>query len=424
MLCRPRVLRRGLQWTASDYDTIRLYPTSYSLCSLLLHSRSLLSPVYCCYPPLPPRILLISTPPRSLSICTIGVSCHPLSSSESQMSEEEGGNLLFGEEGEAVEVVRVVSVEKDLEAVVNLAVEEEAVMVYDHSVTSPNSPSLPSTSNLLVVVLTKLGYLIDNPWSNALDRARAAGLVLASVLRSRQLGVQPIGFSLGARSLRARVGEEWGIRHSPPRRHPQWRVVLLLCSVEFEGGGVWGIRSLFFHGIEEPDLEGHRVVLPSTSTSSTSPDTETNASTLSWFARKKANAAKAAAQEEAEQRQKEERTKAGVHVQRPPSYASWVGRGKGEEKAEEELPPREGRDTPPLPTRMASPTPILGSDSHSSTPTSNSNSNSNSTSSFSSTTSTSSTTNSGHITSFHPLLLHSLHYPFYYHSHSHYSHPH
>ncbi|KAJ4489761.1 hypothetical protein C8J55DRAFT_557669 [Lentinula edodes] len=156
---------------------------------------------------------------------------------------------------------------------------------------------------------------------------------------------------------------------------------------------------------QEPDLEGHRVVLPSastsssTSTSSTSPDTETNASTLSWFARKKANAAKAAAQEEAEQRQKEERTKAGVHVQRPPSYASWVGRGKGEEKAEEELPPREGRDTPPLPTRMASPTPILGSDSRSSTPTSNSNSNSNSTSSFFSTTSTSSTTNSGHITS-------------------------
>ncbi|KAJ3885473.1 hypothetical protein GG344DRAFT_59180, partial [Lentinula edodes] len=47
----------------------------------------------------------------------------------------------------------------------------------------------------------KLGCLIDNPWSNALDRARAAGLVLASVLRSRQLGVRPIGFSLGARVI-------------------------------------------------------------------------------------------------------------------------------------------------------------------------------------------------------------------------------
>ena len=57
-------------------------------------------------------------------------------------------------------------------------------------------PSIP--------VLTKLGYLIDNPWSNALDRARAAGLVLASVLRERQLGVRPvtlIGFSLGARVI-------------------------------------------------------------------------------------------------------------------------------------------------------------------------------------------------------------------------------
>ncbi|KAJ3859782.1 hypothetical protein EV359DRAFT_86025 [Lentinula novae-zelandiae] len=54
------------------------------------------------------------------------------------------------------------------------------------------------------IILTKLGYLIDNPWSNALDRARAAGLVLASVLRSRQLGVRPItliGFSLGARVI-------------------------------------------------------------------------------------------------------------------------------------------------------------------------------------------------------------------------------
>jgi hypothetical protein len=54
------------------------------------------------------------------------------------------------------------------------------------------------------IILTKLGYLIDNPWSNALDRARAAGLVLASVLRERQLGVRPItlvGFSLGARVI-------------------------------------------------------------------------------------------------------------------------------------------------------------------------------------------------------------------------------
>ncbi|KAJ3713006.1 hypothetical protein DFJ43DRAFT_1105830 [Lentinula guzmanii] len=54
------------------------------------------------------------------------------------------------------------------------------------------------------IILTKLGYLIDNPWSNALDRARAAGLVLASILRERKLGVRPItlvGFSLGARVI-------------------------------------------------------------------------------------------------------------------------------------------------------------------------------------------------------------------------------
>ncbi|KIY43781.1 DUF726-domain-containing protein [Fistulina hepatica ATCC 64428] len=54
------------------------------------------------------------------------------------------------------------------------------------------------------IILTKLGYLIDNPWSNALDRARAAGSILAEVLIQRHLGVRPvtlIGFSLGARVI-------------------------------------------------------------------------------------------------------------------------------------------------------------------------------------------------------------------------------
>ncbi|KAF8844246.1 DUF726-domain-containing protein [Paxillus ammoniavirescens] len=54
------------------------------------------------------------------------------------------------------------------------------------------------------IILTKLGYLIDNPWNNALDRARAAGSVLAQLLMQRHLGVRPItliGFSLGARVI-------------------------------------------------------------------------------------------------------------------------------------------------------------------------------------------------------------------------------
>ena len=53
-------------------------------------------------------------------------------------------------------------------------------------------------------MLTKLGYLIDNPWSNALDRARQAGAVLADILINRHLGVRPVslvGFSLGARVI-------------------------------------------------------------------------------------------------------------------------------------------------------------------------------------------------------------------------------
>ena len=52
--------------------------------------------------------------------------------------------------------------------------------------------------------LTKLGWFIDNPWSNALDRAHSCGLILADVLIKRKLGVRPItlvGFSLGARVI-------------------------------------------------------------------------------------------------------------------------------------------------------------------------------------------------------------------------------
>lgn len=54
------------------------------------------------------------------------------------------------------------------------------------------------------LVLTKLSYLIDNPWSNSLDRAKAAGLILADALVARSLGVRPVslvGYSLGARVI-------------------------------------------------------------------------------------------------------------------------------------------------------------------------------------------------------------------------------
>ncbi|GAA5998231.1 uncharacterized protein JCM10292_001059 [Rhodotorula paludigena] len=54
------------------------------------------------------------------------------------------------------------------------------------------------------MMLTKLSYLIDNPWSNALDRAVQAGAVLADILLNRRLGVRPVslvGYSLGARVI-------------------------------------------------------------------------------------------------------------------------------------------------------------------------------------------------------------------------------
>lgn len=56
----------------------------------------------------------------------------------------------------------------------------------------------------LPIVLTKLSYLIDNPWAVSLDRAYSAGLILADSLIDRNLGVRPVtlvGFSLGSRVI-------------------------------------------------------------------------------------------------------------------------------------------------------------------------------------------------------------------------------
>ena len=56
----------------------------------------------------------------------------------------------------------------------------------------------------LPIVLTKLSYLIDNPWSVSLDRANSAGQILADSLIDRHLGNRPItlvGFSLGSRLI-------------------------------------------------------------------------------------------------------------------------------------------------------------------------------------------------------------------------------
>ncbi|KAJ5934346.1 hypothetical protein N7466_003893 [Penicillium verhagenii] len=56
----------------------------------------------------------------------------------------------------------------------------------------------------LPLVLTKLAYLIDNPWNVSLSRAHFAGLIMADSLQDRNLGSRPItllGFSLGARVI-------------------------------------------------------------------------------------------------------------------------------------------------------------------------------------------------------------------------------
>ena len=56
----------------------------------------------------------------------------------------------------------------------------------------------------LPIVLTKLSYLIDNPWTVSLGRADSAGLILADSLIDRNLGNRPItllGFSLGSKLI-------------------------------------------------------------------------------------------------------------------------------------------------------------------------------------------------------------------------------
>ncbi|KAL2822575.1 hypothetical protein BJX63DRAFT_126114 [Aspergillus granulosus] len=56
----------------------------------------------------------------------------------------------------------------------------------------------------LPIVLTKLSYLIDNPWNVSLARATAAGLILADSLKDRNLGKRPVtllGYSLGSRVI-------------------------------------------------------------------------------------------------------------------------------------------------------------------------------------------------------------------------------
>jgi hypothetical protein len=56
----------------------------------------------------------------------------------------------------------------------------------------------------LPIILSKLSYLIDNPWNVSLVRANAGGLILADSIMGRNLGKRPItlmGFSLGSRLI-------------------------------------------------------------------------------------------------------------------------------------------------------------------------------------------------------------------------------
>ncbi|WPH02671.1 putative membrane protein c6f6.13c [Acrodontium crateriforme] len=79
----------------------------------------------------------------------------------------------------------------------------------------------------LPLVLSKLAYLIDNPWTVSLARADATGLILADSIIDRNLGVRPItlvGFSLGSR-------------------------VIFSCLRELSRRGAWGlIQNVYIFG--------------------------------------------------------------------------------------------------------------------------------------------------------------------------------
>ncbi|KAH3680353.1 hypothetical protein WICPIJ_008312 [Wickerhamomyces pijperi] len=56
----------------------------------------------------------------------------------------------------------------------------------------------------LPMALSKLTYLVDNPWNVSVDRAWKAGLILADTLMNKNLGDRPVtlfGFSLGSRVI-------------------------------------------------------------------------------------------------------------------------------------------------------------------------------------------------------------------------------
>ena len=68
------------------------------------------------------------------------------------------------------------------------------------------------------MALTRLGYLIDNPWSVALDRAKLAGLVLAdSLLMRSYLGFRPVTLVSGRASMFAYLN------------HPLFSVLKVSC---------------------------------------------------------------------------------------------------------------------------------------------------------------------------------------------------
>ncbi|KAJ3871950.1 hypothetical protein F5051DRAFT_456842 [Lentinula edodes] len=238
-------------------------------------------------------------------------------------------------------------------------------------VETPHSFSITSLQ-LISWVLTKLGYPIDKPWSNALDRARAAvsahEVSEQELAKSGEYGIVLLDATLSvSTSLWDQTRSVVGGGYANAYARNDWVLRYLFRASRAATGNVNTVASLRpIEGVQglgnvdvtdkEPDFEGDRVVLPSpstspsshpsTTTSSTNPSTSTNPDTdsnLSWFARRKA---KTAAQKEREQRRKEvEQRRSVAVVQQPPSYASWVGK-EGKEKAkvslDEELPPREG----------------------------------------------------------------------------------
>ncbi|ORY02994.1 DUF726-domain-containing protein [Basidiobolus meristosporus CBS 931.73] len=116
------------------------------------------------------------------------------------------------------------------------------------------------------LALTKIGYLIDNPWSIGLDKARKAGLVLADTLLNHVQGHRPVslvGFSLGSRVIFYCLLELARVNAYVTASTKQWKQAASVVSGRFVNGYVktdWVLGFLYRASAVGRPIAGLRAV--------------------------------------------------------------------------------------------------------------------------------------------------------------------